>query len=54
MPEYSYRCEACGKNFGKSMGMKEHETAVIACPKCSSKKVRQKINQFTPITSKKS
>lgn len=54
MPEYSYRCEDCRKSFAITMGMKEHGTAVVTCPKCSSKKVRQKINQFTPITSKKS
>ena len=54
MPEYRYRCEKCGKAFGKTMGMKEHETAAVTCPKCSSKQVRQQVNRFTAVTSKKS
>jgi hypothetical protein len=36
------------------MGIKEHETAKIVCPKCSSKKVQQRISSFAAITGKKS
>jgi len=54
MPEYVYRCEACGKRFSKIMGIKEHETAKVACPKCASRKVRQQVAGFSAITSKKS
>jgi len=54
MPEYSYRCENCGKSFTKIMGMKEHETTKVTCPKCSSRKVHQKITVFNAKTSKKS
>jgi putative FmdB family regulatory protein len=54
MPQYEYRCEDCGKKFTKIMGIKEHDTAKVTCPKCSSKKVVQQINRFVPITSKKS
>ncbi len=54
MPEYSYRCEACGKSFTKAMGILKHETAKIVCPKCSSRKVRQQITTFSASTKKKS
>ncbi len=54
MPEYSYRCEACGKSFTKTMGILKHETAKITCPKCSSRKVRQQITTFAVSTKKKS
>jgi putative FmdB family regulatory protein len=54
MPEYGYRCEACGKRFTKIMGMAEHDRARVKCPKCSSGKVRQTVGSFVPITSKKS
>jgi putative FmdB family regulatory protein len=54
MPEYAYKCEACGKSFSKIMGIKEHETAKVTCPKCASKKVTQKVTSFSPITPKKS
>jgi putative FmdB family regulatory protein len=54
MPEYSYQCEACGKNFTKTIGILKHETAKVACPECSSRKVRQKISSFSAITKKKS
>ena len=54
MPEYAYRCEDCGKGFTKVMGIKEHGSKKVACPKCSSKKVKQQVALFRPITSKKS
>jgi putative FmdB family regulatory protein len=54
MPEYSYTCEACGKDFSVTLGIKEHDTAKVVCPGCSSPKVRQKITTFSAITKKKS
>lgn len=54
MPEYVYKCEACGKSFTKTMGILKHDTAKIKCPKCKSAKVRQKITSFGVITKKKS
>lgn len=54
MPEYVYKCDACNKSFTKTMGIIEHETARIACPKCSSKKIRQQVVPFSAITKKKS
>lgn len=54
MPEYPYKCEACGKSFSKTMGIKEHDTAKIVCPKCASTEVKQQVTKFGAITSKKS
>jgi len=54
MPEYSYRCGDCGKSFTKTMAMKEHDTAKVTCPKCSSRNIRQKVTLFNAKTSKKS
>lgn len=54
MPTYEYKCEACGKSFSLTLGIVEHDTKRVKCPKCASLKVRQKISVFRPITSKKS
>jgi putative FmdB family regulatory protein len=54
MPEYDYKCEGCGHSFTVSLGIKEHDTARIKCPKCKSAKARQKITTFTATTKKKS
>ena len=54
MPEYAYKCVGCGKVFQKFMTIKEHDTKKVACPKCSSSKVRQQVAMFSAITSKKS
>jgi putative FmdB family regulatory protein len=54
MPQYDYRCKDCGKKFTKIMGIKEHDTAKVKCPKCDSLEVTQLISSFVPITSKKS
>jgi putative FmdB family regulatory protein len=53
MPEYDYKCEACGKSFTKTMGMLKHDTAKIKCPECKSAKVRQKITSFGVTTKRK-
>jgi putative FmdB family regulatory protein len=54
MPEYDYKCEACGKSFSVTLGIAEHEKKRIKCPKCDSRKVRQRISSFVAMTSKKS
>ena len=54
MPEYTFRCEACGKRFTVTMGIVEHGKVKVTCPKCSSKKVRQGISAFSVSTKKKS
>jgi len=54
MPTYSYRCQACRKSFLRQMTIAEHDKARTKCPKCGSRKVRQKIASFGAVTSKKS
>jgi putative FmdB family regulatory protein len=54
MPEYDYRCEGCRHSFTVSLGIKEHDTAKIKCPKCKSAKARQKIGSLGVTTKKKS
>ena len=54
MPEYLYKCTACGKGFSKIMVITEVGKARVTCPKCSSKKVERRITAFHAITSKKS
>jgi putative FmdB family regulatory protein len=54
MPTYDYRCDKCKKKFTLTMGIKEHDTAKVKCPKCKSTKVVQQIGSFFTQTSKKS
>lgn len=54
MPFYEYRCDKCGENFSIRQSIAEHDKAVVKCPKCSDKKVRQEISTFMVKTSKKS
>jgi putative FmdB family regulatory protein len=54
MPTYSYRCQACRKSFSLQMTIAKHDKTRIKCPKCGSRKTRQKIESFGAITSKKS
>lgn len=54
MPTYEYLCKACNKQFSLIQSFSEHEKAKVACPKCKSKKVQQRISVFTTKTSRKS
>lgn len=54
MPEYSFRCQKCKKSFAKLMTFSQHDTVKPTCPKCSSRKVFQKVGSFAAITAKKS
>jgi putative FmdB family regulatory protein len=54
MPIYEFICEKCNKPFIEIMSVKEFEKRKIRCPKCKTKKIRQIINSFYAITSKKS
>jgi putative FmdB family regulatory protein len=54
MPEYSFFCQACGKQFSKVLTLAEYEKGGIACPHCRSKKVEQRWAAFYAVTSKKS
>jgi len=54
MPTYDYRCEKCRKKLTLVMGIKEHDTKKVKCPKCNSVKISQLITGFFTQTSKKS
>ncbi len=54
MPTYSYRCQACRKEFSAQMTIAEHDKKQVKCPKCESRKVRQQPSLFGVKTSKKS
>jgi putative FmdB family regulatory protein len=54
MPQYEYACKACNKTFSLIMTLAEYDKGNVACPKCKSKKVEQKVAPFFAVTSKKS
>ncbi|HMK31670.1 MAG TPA: zinc ribbon domain-containing protein [Terriglobales bacterium] len=54
MPVYEYFCEACKKEFEKTLTLSEHDKNKITCPKCGSNRVHQMAAAFTAVTSKKS
>ncbi len=54
MPSYDYRCEECHKSFTVVLTMDQHDHRKVRCPKCGSKRVRQKVSTFFAVTSRKS
>lgn len=54
MPQYTFFCRSCNKEFSKILTLSEYEKAQIACPKCGSKNVEQRWAAFYAVTSKKS
>lgn len=54
MPTYSYLCEGCRKSFSLQMTITKHDKARVTCPKCGTRKVKQRIAGFSAKTSKKS
>ncbi len=54
MPTYEYVCKECKKTFTAFLTLAEYEKKRVACPKCKSKKVEQKVASFFAVTSKKS
>ncbi|MBI5711586.1 MAG: zinc ribbon domain-containing protein [Candidatus Eisenbacteria bacterium] len=53
MPSYDYRCEKCHKSFSVVLSLKQHDAKKVACPKCGSRVVKQRISSFFAITSRK-
>ena len=53
MPTYDYHCDACHKSFTVVLSLKQHDARKPACPKCGSRRVRQKVSSFVAITSRK-
>lgn len=54
MPTYEYLCGACQHKFSLIKSISEHEKEKVSCPKCKSKKVKQRISIFTAKTNRKS
>ncbi|UCG38581.1 MAG: zinc ribbon domain-containing protein [bacterium] len=54
MPNYEFRCRACGKTFNLILKVAELEKTKVACPHCKSRKVSQVLTSFFAMTSKKS
>lgn len=54
MPVYSFTCKECKKSFTQQMTLAEYEKRRVACPKCNSKKVEQRVAAFFAVSAKKS
>ncbi|HBE44182.1 MAG TPA: zinc ribbon domain-containing protein [Deltaproteobacteria bacterium] len=54
MPTYDYQCTDCNRKFTVVMSIAEHDKQKVTCPKCKSKKVKQRISTFIAKTSRKS
>ena len=54
MPQYEYVCNKCKKTFTLIMTLAEYDKGNLACPKCKSKKIEQKLSTVFTVTSKKS
>lgn len=54
MPVYQFACKECNKPFQLTRSIEEYEKKKVACPKCGSKKVEQRVAAFFAVTSKKS
>jgi len=55
MPTYEYNCEKCGNQFSMILSLREYEKERerVRCPKCKSRKVKQKLSSFIAKTTKK-
>lgn len=54
MPTYEYECRKCNKKFTVVQNISAHGTTKVACPKCKSAQVKQRISLFTTKTTRKS
>jgi putative FmdB family regulatory protein len=54
MPQYSFICEDCKKEFTQFLHFAEFEKREVKCPECGSSNVRHKVEPFFAVTSKKS
>jgi putative FmdB family regulatory protein len=54
MPQYTFICQACQKEFNRIMSIAEYEKTKVTCPHCGSDQVEQRWAAFYAITSKKS
>lgn len=54
MPNYTFKCLKCEKEFTLVLSLKEKEEGKINCPSCGNDKVEHQITPFYVKTSKKS
>ncbi|MGH7207041.1 MAG: FmdB family zinc ribbon protein [Nitrospiraceae bacterium] len=54
MPMYEYKCLDCGKESLLTLSLKEHESGLVSCPSCKSKRMEQLVSAVMAKTSRKS
>jgi len=54
MSLYVFFCEDCNQEFTETLHMSDFEKGGITCPKCGGKRVHQRVEAFSAVTSKKS
>lgn len=54
MPTYEFFCEKCNKSFSLVLSLFDYDRKKYRCPKCKTKKLKQRISSFQTITPKKS
>ncbi len=54
MSHYVFLCLDCNAEFSQHLLISEFEKGGLVCPKCGSKKVEQRVEAFSAVTSKKS
>ena len=54
MPVYEYTCLSCGKEFSLIQSLREHDRKDVACPRCDSRAIEQRVTACEVVTSHKS
>lgn len=54
MSHYAFYCLDCNHEFTADMHMSDFDKREPACPNCGSKRVSQRVEAFSAVTSKKS
>lgn len=54
MSHYVYFCLDCNQEFTESLHMSEFDGHTVVCPRCGGKRVSQRVEAFSAVTSKKS
>ena len=54
MPTYEFVCAACRKKFTLVMTFSEKDSKRVTCPKCKSRRVKQRFTSVYTQTSNKS
>jgi putative FmdB family regulatory protein len=54
MSQYVFHCHDCNMDFTRILHVSEREKNQIVCPYCGSRRVEQKMTDFSAVTDKKS